>query len=48
MLKLLDRMVALEAMLAMVVATTRSLKPNMTARWLSEKRKELALGESLI
>lgn len=47
-LKLLDHMVALEDMLAMVGAATRSLKPNMTTRWLSEKRTKLALGELLI
>jgi hypothetical protein len=47
-LNLLDRMVSLEEMLALVGASTRTLKPNMTTRWLSEKRTKLALGESLI
>jgi hypothetical protein len=47
-LKLLDQMVALEEMLDMVGVGTRNLTPNMTTRWLSEKRTKLALGELLI
>jgi len=47
-LNLLDRMVALEEMLTMVGAATQRLTPNMTGRWLSDKRTKLALGESLL
>lgn len=47
-LNLLDRMVALEDMLTLVGASTRTLTPNMTARWLSEKRTKLSLGLPLL